>query len=359
MPRPKGSRKKAITASLAAQEKRAVRRKGERRALEEAHALRALLTRTPHHPAADPAAAAATHKKKSIGLGDEVKVWLKYTHTHVHTGAGEWLDAKVLRVDEAIGLYCVGLSGTFCIWVVLEQLRLVAAAAKPTIAKELAADAAELADIETWNEGTLRANQNTCSARTKGLIKIIRDRRNAAKRWCDGLARVAERRRETKERFAAEAPARAAAKAAKSERIRAERARPPPPTRASHPRPGVVLRALGGSKRAPDDAPPEKRARRPPPRTLPQEAAAAPASPTRTPFEPRALMSPWATDDDEADDAASPAGSELGDFSFGPCSVEELAAFGVVEGTHLASTILTYRQATQHARRIEANKLKF
>ena len=117
--------------------------------------------------AADPAAAAATHKKKSIGLGDEVKVWLKYTHTHVHTGAGEWLDAKVLRVDEAIGLYCVGLSGTFCIWVVLEQLRLVAAAAKPTIAKELATDAAELADIETWDEGTLRANQNTCRANPK------------------------------------------------------------------------------------------------------------------------------------------------------------------------------------------------
>ena len=70
-------------------------------------------------------------------------------------------------------------------------------------------------------------------------------------------------------------------------------------------------------------------------------------------------MSPWATDDDEADDAASAAGSELDDFSFGPCSVEELAAFGVVEGTHLAPTILTYRQATQHARRIEANKLKF
>ena len=123
-------------------------------------------------------------------MGDEVKVWLKYTHTRVHTGAGEWLDAKVLRVDETIGLYCVGRSGTFCIWVVLEQLRLVAAAAKPTIAKELAADAAELADIEMWDEGTLRANQNTCSARTQGLIKIIRDRRSAAKRWCDGLARA-------------------------------------------------------------------------------------------------------------------------------------------------------------------------
>ena len=168
MPRSNSRSKSAKNASKASQEKRAARQKGERRALEEAHALRALLTltRTPHHPAADPAAAAATHKKKSIGLGDEVKVWLKYTHTHVHTGAGEWLDAKVLRVDEAIGLYCVGLSGTFCIWVVLEQLRLVAAAAKPTIAKELAADAAELADIETWDEGTLQANQNTCSART-------------------------------------------------------------------------------------------------------------------------------------------------------------------------------------------------
>ena len=80
----------------------------------------------------------------------------------------------------------------------------------------------------------------------------------------------------------------------------------------------------------------------PPPRTLPQEAAAAPASPTRTPFEPRDPMGPWATRDDEADDAASPAGSELGDFSFGPCSVEKLAAFGVVEGTHLTPTILTY-----------------
>ena len=170
-------------------------------------------------------------------MGDEVKVWLKYTHTHVHTGAGEWLDAKVLRVDEAIGLYCVGLSGTFCIWVVLEQLRLVAAAAKPTIAKELAADAAELADIETRDEGTLRANQNTCSARTQGFIKIIRDRRIAAKRT---LARVAERKRESGERRAAEAPARAARRAAKAERRRAEKAekaRPLPPTRASHPRP--------------------------------------------------------------------------------------------------------------------------
>ena len=82
-----------------------------------------------------------------------------------------------------------------------------------------------------------------------------------------------------KERFAAEAPARAAAKAAKAERRRAEKARAPPRTRASHPRPEFVLRALGGSKRAPDDAPPEKRARRPPARAPPQEAAAAPAAP--------------------------------------------------------------------------------
>ena len=343
-------------------ESRAASQKGERRALEEAHALRALLTRTPHHPAADPAAAAATHnknknKKRSIGLGDDevIRVWLKYTHTHVHTGAGEWLDAKVLRVDEAIGLYCVG---RWSLRHVLHHLgraraapapRLVAtmlvgvaaAAVKPTIAKELAADAAELADIETWDEGTLRANQNTCSARTQRLIKIIRDRRNAAKRagamamglrawwrsaskcgeqsspgdvqgrgrysfrWCRRacfglffgwfwwpvfwpifahwgdwgliwtcaiglIRRTAERRREMKARFAAEAPTRAKAKAAKAERRRAEKARRPPPTRASHPRPEFVLRALGGSKRAPDDAPPEKRgARRPPARAPP------------------------------------------------------------------------------------------
>ena len=67
-------------------------------------------------------------------------------------------------------------------------------------------------------------------------------------------------------------------------------------------------------------------------------------------------MSPWATRDDEADDAASPAGSEIGGFSFGHCSADELAAFGVAEGTYLAPTILTY---AQHARRIEANKFKF
>ena len=80
------------------------------------------VTRTPphHHPAAPPA---ATHKKKkSIGLGDEVLVWLKYSHKHLHTGAGEWLDAKVLRIDESLGLYCIGRSGMFCIWVVVEQL---------------------------------------------------------------------------------------------------------------------------------------------------------------------------------------------------------------------------------------------
>ena len=75
MPRPKRSKKASQeNGEKAPQEKRAARQKGERRALEEAHALRALLTRTPHHPAADPAAAAATHKKKSIGSGDEAKV---------------------------------------------------------------------------------------------------------------------------------------------------------------------------------------------------------------------------------------------------------------------------------------------
>ena len=64
MPPKKGlkeKREKAANASAA----KAAQRKGERRALEEAHALRALLTRPPHHPAADPAAA-ATYKKKSI-----------------------------------------------------------------------------------------------------------------------------------------------------------------------------------------------------------------------------------------------------------------------------------------------------
>ena len=187
-------------------------------------------------------------------MGDEAKVWLKYTHTHVHTGAGEWLDAKVLRVDEAIGLYCVGRSGTFCIWVVLEQLRLVAAAAKRTIAKQLAADAAELADIELWDEGTLRANQNTCSARVQGLVSIVRERRNAAKRWCDGLARVAERRREITERFAAEAPARAAAQAKRAEKKKAERALAPPRTRSSHLSPEFGLRALEEEAAAPRHA---------------------------------------------------------------------------------------------------------
>ena len=51
------------------------------------------------------------------------------------------------------------------------------------------------------------------------------------------------------------------------------------------------------------------------------------------------------------DDAASPAGSEIGAFSFDHHSVAELAAFGVAEGTHLAPTILTY---AQHARRLDA-----
>ena len=206
-------------------------------------------------------------------MGDEVLVWLKYSHLHLHSGAGEWLSAKVLRIDKSLGLYCIGRS-TFSIWVVVEQLRLVAVAAKTTISAQLAADAAELADIELWDEGTLRANQNTCSARVQGLISIVRERRNVTKRWCDGLARVAERRKERAERFAAEAPARAAAKAAKAERRRAEKARAPPRTRASHPRPEACT----------DDAPPEKRARRPPARAPPQEAAAAPASQTRDDF---------------------------------------------------------------------------
>lgn len=165
-------------------------------------------------------------------MGDEVKVFLKYSHLNLHSGAGEWLDAKVLRIDESLGLYCIGRSGTFCIWVVVEQLRLVAVAAKATASAQLAADAAELADIELWDEGTLRANQNTCSARVQGLISIVRQRRNVTKRWCDGLARVAKERAERAERFAAEAPARAAAKAAKAERRRAEKARAPPIGRA-------------------------------------------------------------------------------------------------------------------------------
>ena len=166
-------------------------------------------------------------------MGDEVKVFLKYSHLNLHSGAGEWLDAKVLRIDESLGLYCIGRS-TFSIWVVVEQLRLVAVAAKTTISAQLAADAAELADIELWDEGTLRANQNTCSARVQGLIAIVRQRRNVTKRWCDGLARVAKERAERAERFAAEAPARAAAKAKRAEgkkqRERARRLGRVPPT---------------------------------------------------------------------------------------------------------------------------------
>ena len=187
-------------------------------------------------------------------MGDEVKVFLKYSHLNLHSGAGEWLDAKVLRIDESLGLYCIGRSGTFCIWVVVEQLRLVAVAAKPTIAKELAADAAELADIELWDEGTLRANQNTCSARVQGLIAIVRQRRNVTKRWCDGLARVAKERAERAERFAAEAPARAAAQAKRAEKKKAERALAPPRTRSSHLSPEFGLRALEEEAAAPRHA---------------------------------------------------------------------------------------------------------
>ena len=197
-------------------------------------------------------------------MGEEAKVWLKYTHTHAHTGAGEWLDAKVLCVDEAIDLYCVGRSGTFCIWVVLEQLRLVvAAAAKPTIAKELAADAAELArrHRDVGRGHAPRQPEHVLGENKSFFIRTIRDRRIvAAKRTL--ARRVAERKRESDERLAAEAPARAARRAAKAERRRAEKAekaRPPPPTRVSHPRPEFALRALGGSKRAPDDAPPGNR----------------------------------------------------------------------------------------------------
>ena len=76
--------------------------------------------------------------------------------------------------------------------------------------------------------------------------------------------------------------------------------------------------------------------KRPPPPTPPQEAAAAPASPTRTP--PRDPISPRATLDD--DSASSDSESELDSFSFHHHSVDELAAFGVVDvGMYLAPTI--------------------
>ena len=233
-------------------------------------------------------------------MGDEVKVFLKYSHLNLHSGAGEWLDAKVLRIDESLGLYCIGRSGTFCIWVVVEQLRLVAVAAKTTISAQLAADAAELADIELWDEGTLRANQNTCSARVQGLIAIVRQRRNVTKRWCDGLARVAKERAERAERFAAEAPARAAAKAKRAEEKKAERALAPPRTRSSHLSPEFGLRAL-------------------------EEEAAAPR---------HAVFPPTAENSE----------SESESESEGAWQAEDLAAMGIVAGTCLPCTFPSFRE---------------
>ena len=93
---------------------------------------------------------------------------------------------------------------------------------------------------------------------------------------------MAERKRESDERFTAEAPARAARRAPRGEsgeeKSRESResapaasdARLPPSPR--RPMTGeLVLRALGGSKKnaSDSDAPPEKRARRPPARAPP------------------------------------------------------------------------------------------
>ena len=160
------------------------------------------------------------------------------------------------------------------------------------------------------------------SVHDQHLVSVVRQRRNDDQQW----GAVVARKRKLAEEWAAAAPARAAQNKRKRERERAERARAPPPTRASHPRPAYVNRHLGhvGGKGPP------------------QEAAAAPASPIRTP--PRDLMSPWATREDEKNVAASSdSESEIDDFSFDHHSVDELAAFGVVEvGMYLAPTIPNY-----------------
>ena len=159
--------------------------------------------------------------------------------------------------------------------------------------------------------------QDYLSAHDQKLASVVRLRRNADQQW----GAVVARKRKLAEEWAAAAPARAAKNLRAHERIIRERARAPapPPTHATHPRPAYVNRHLGhvGGKGPP------------------QEAAAAPASPTRTP--PRGLISPCATRDD--DPASSDSESEIDGFSFDHHSVDELAAFEVVEvGMYLAPT---------------------
>ena len=228
-----------------------------------------------------------------------------------------WLEGTIVRVDKPNGLYCVARAssgGTF--FVGLSQLRLVTKAGRR--ATTCAADAAFLKEIETWSEEKLRTMQDCLSVHDQHLVSVVRQRRNKDQQW----GAVVARKRKLAEEWAAAAPARAAKCLREHERMIRERARAPPPTRASHPRPAYVNRHLGhvGGKGPP------------------QEATAAPASPTRTP--PRDPISPRATRDDDSASSDSESESEIGGFSFDHHSVDELAAFGVVEvGMYLSPTI--------------------
>ena len=189
-----------------------------------------------------------------------------------------WLDeATVAWVDKPNGLYCVArTSSVGTLFVGDARLRLVAKAGRRDFATTCAADAAFLAEIEAWPEEPLRAMKDCLSAHDQQLVSVVRLRRNADKQWGAVVAREAERKRKRGGEYTAAAPARAAQNKRKRERERAawQRARKPPPTRASHPTPAFVNRHLG---HVGGEGPPH------------QEVAAASASPTRTPRDP---MSP-------------------------------------------------------------------
>ena len=172
----------------------------------------------------------------SIGLGDDAKV------LGDESLSAPWLEATVVRVDKPNGLYCVARAssgGTF--FVGLSQLRLVTKAGRR--ATTCAADAAFLKEIETWSEEKLRTMQDCLGEHDQALVSVVRLRRNADQQW----GAIVARKRKLAEEWAAAAPTRAA-KCLLRERerkIREERARAPPPTRASHPRPAYVNRHLG------------------------------------------------------------------------------------------------------------------
>ena len=94
-------------------------------------------------------------------------------------------------------------------------------------------DARGIADIEPWDDGTLRGNQDCRSAHDQGLISLVSQKNTHDKdREAASAAAVTARL----ERWAATAPARAAARRRREERKRAHRARAPPTTRSSEAR---------------------------------------------------------------------------------------------------------------------------